>query len=354
MKPNFPLLSARGYRIPAEWEEQEAVLLSWPHNLDTWPGKFAPIPAVYGSLIGEIVDHQAVWLLVCDDAMEIEAKRLLTLAGVNHARVKFITMPTRDTWCRDFGPISLVKNENGQRVRLFTDWIFNGWGGKYYTQGYLEDDVVPSRLAKLFGVEVADIPIILEGGSIDTNGQGALITSESCLLNKNRNESFTLSMIEEVLRDALGVRQIIWVPKGIAGDDTDGHVDDTVRFVNADTVICMDEPDTSDENHLILKDVQQRLKGVFLQNGLPLKTVLLPMPDPVEFAGERLPASYANFLITNKKVLVPIYRCPKKDAEALAILQALFPTRKVVGIDATDLVLGLGAIHCISQNIPAL
>ncbi len=353
MKP-ISQLSKLGYRMPAEWEAQEAILLSWPHNSATWPGKFLPVPAAYVAIIGQIVDHQDVWLLVCDDKMAIEARRLLTLNGVNQTRVKFIVMPTRDTWCRDFGPISLVKNEDGQRTRLFTDWIFNGWGGKYYAEGYPEDDAVPTRLANLYGIKVVDIPIILEGGSIDTNGQGTLITSESCLLNENRNLHLTLPMIENVFRETLGIRKVIWVPKGIAGDDTDGHVDDTVRFVNVDTVICMDEPNVADENHQILKDVQQSLKGVFLQEGLPLKTVLLPMPDPVDFAGERLPASYANFLITNKKVLVPVYRCPKKDAEAIMTLQALFPTRKVVGIDATDLVLGLGAIHCISQNIPAL
>jgi agmatine deiminase len=353
-------LAQLGYRMPAEWSPQEAIILSWPHNHDTWPGKFAPVPAVYVNIIREIVDHQDLWLLVCSHQMELEARRLLSLGCVPQERIRFYIMPTRDTWCRDFGPIYVTREHKGKSAaayrheRIVTDWIFNGWGGKYYEAGYPDDDLVPTRLAQLNKTGYVTVPVILEGGSIDVNGQGTVITSESCLLNDNRNATLTRPDIEKIIGDHLGITNFIWVPQGIAGDDTDGHIDDTVRFVNENTLICMTEPDPSDENHLTLKAVADSLRDAKDQNGRPISVVKIPMPDRVDFEDERLPASYANFLITNHKVLMPTYRCPKKDAHALAILQELFSTRRVTGIDCTDLVLGLGAIHCISQQVPSL
>lgn len=345
--------AAQGYRMPAEWEPQRAVVLAWPHNHDTWPGKFGPVPSVYVHLIRHIVDHQELWLLVPNDLL-MTARQELILGGVDLTRVQFLPFATNDTWVRDYGPITIVRDHQGRRECLFTDWIFNGWGGKYYGGGYPADDEVPMHLGQVFGVPCHSLPFILEGGSIDVNGCGTLITSKSCLLNANRNANLTQNQIEEVLRSVLGIRKVIWVDEGIAGDDTDGHIDDTVRFVDANTLICMVEPNVNDDNHLPLQRVFDALQTVTDQDGRPLRVVPIPMPPRVEFANERLPASYANFLITNHKVLVPTYRSVVHDQCALSILQSLFPTRCVVGVDATDLVLGLGAFHCISQNIPSL
>lgn len=346
-------LTHQGYRLPAEWEPQEATLLAWPHNPDTWPGRLEPARAQYLRLIAEISDHQDIWLLVNGSAAEIDVRRRLTLHRIPQGRVRFFHLPTDDAWTRDFGPLSVVREVNGRRSRLFTDWIFDGWGGKYYGHGYPHDDEIPLRLASATGDACVAIDLILEGGSIEVNGRGLLLTSRSCLLNPNRNAHLSRGGIEKALFDTLAVKKILWVDEGVAGDDTDGHIDDIARFVSEDTIVCASEDDPNDENHVVLKRAYDFLKTATDQNGRPSRVVKLPMPEPIHFQRQRLPASYANFLITNDKVLVPVYRC-RRDAEALAILRELFPRRSIVGIDCVEIVWGLGAIHCLTQNIPAI
>lgn len=346
-------LASQSWRMPAEWEPQEAILLAWPHNPDTWPGRLSQATLAYLSIVCEIAECQDVWMIVRDEPMRLEAQRLMTLHGVAQKSIQYHLYETTDSWTRDFGPICVVREGASGRERLFTDWIFDGWGGKYDPDGYGGDDAVPTRLARDRGERVQSIPLVLEGGSIDVNGTGTLITSRSCLLNPNRNPQLTQDRIEQALRDNLGVRHIIWIGEGIAGDDTDGHVDDTVRFVSADTVVCAFEDNPHDPNHLPLSRAYAELQQAHLASGLPPRVVKLPMPDPLHVDGQRVPASYANFLVLNEKVLVPTYSC-KNDKNALAILQELFPRRCVVGVDCREIVWGLGAIHCLSQNIPAI
>lgn len=337
------------YTMPAEWAPHQAILLSWPHNPRTWPGHVEAVRGAYMNFIREISVSEDVWLFVKDHTTEIDVRRRLTLASVSDARVHFIHHHTNDSWIRDYGPIAVYDAK--KQLRL-TDWIFNGWGDKYaHEENYENDNRVPQVVAQKLNTEALSQKIILEGGSIEVNGQGTIITSKSCLLNENRNAHLSQQQIMDMIESALGVRHWIWVPEGIAGDDTDGHIDDTVRFVNENTVICMYEENPNDENHAPLKACYEVLSRSVDQDGRPLKVVKLPMPEPVEFEGERLPASYANFLICNTQVLVPTFKC-KEDEVALGILQKLFPTRKVVGIHARDLVIGFGSLHCLSQQIP--
>lgn len=343
----------KNFHMPAEWEKHEAIILSWPHNTNTWPKNLERVRQTYIRLMQEIVTSEKVWLTVTSASVKTEVERLLILQGIPLERVCFFILPYADSWVRDYGPIYVVKEAHGKRERLITDWIFNGWGDKYDESYHLDDDI-PTRLAHLTKIPSQKIKFILEGGSIDVNGCGALLTSSSCLLNSNRQEGGmrTVSEVEDVLRTHLGVKKIIWVDQGIVGDDTDGHIDDTVRFVDAHTVICAYEENTRDANHAPLKAAYESLCQATDQDGQPLRVIKLLMPDPVITDGERLPASYANFLILNTKVLVPIYGGPEKDQRALAILQECFPNRKVIGIEATDLVWGLGSFHCISQQVP--
>lgn len=343
----------KNFHMPAEWEKHEAIILSWPHNTNTWPKNLERVRATYLRLMQEIVTSEMVWLNVTSASAQIEVERLLILYGIPLERVRFFILPYADSWVRDYGPIYVVTDSPGKRARLITDWIFNGWGDKYDEPYYFDDDI-PTHLARLTKTPSQKIDFILEGGSIDVNGRGALLTSSSCLLNSNRHDGLrrTVSEVEDVLRTHLGVKKVIWVDQGIAGDDTDGHIDDTVRFVNAHTVVCAYEENTRDENHAPLKAAYESLLKATDQEGRPLRVIKLPMPDPVITDGERLPASYANFLILNTKILVPIYGSSEKNQKALAILEDCFPARTVVGIEATDLVWGLGSFHCISQQVP--
>jgi agmatine deiminase len=279
-----------------------------------------------------------------------QVRHLLAQAGVDLRRVTVYEIPTNDTWARDHGPIFLTRTSNGQTDIAVTDWIFNSWGGKYGPWDL--DDVVPQQIATQLGLPLFEPGIVLEGGSIDVNGRGTLLTTEACLLNPNRNPSLTRADIEEYLRAYLGVTKILWLGDGIVGDDTDGHVDDLARFVNPTTVVCMVEDDPTDVNYAPLRDNFTRLQCMTDQDGRPLHVVSLSMPSPVEYEGNRLPASYANCYIANGIVLVPTYACPN-DRRALATLQELFPNRRVVGIPCSDLVWGLGAIHCVTQQQPA-
>lgn len=337
------------YVMPAEWEPHEGTWLAWPHNKEHWPGKFEPTPLNYVEIVRALAGSEKVFLIVKDQAMEEEARGYLNNGGLSPKlleNVIFYHIPTDSSWMRDTGPI-FVRDRKGKLV--ITDWIFNAWGDKY--KPYDRDDVVPQEVGKLLEIEVVQPGIVMEGGSIDVNGKGTLLTTEQCLLNKNRNPQLTRQQIEGYLSRYLGIKKFLWLREGIVGDDTDGHIDDIARFVAPDTVVCAFETDENDENYPILLECYNDLLKMTDQDGEPLKVVKLPMPEPVVHDGQRLPASYANFLITNKAVLVPTFRC-KRDQEALDVLQKCFPGRKIVGIDCWDLVWGLGTLHCSTQQQP--
>lgn len=302
-------------------------------------------------IVRQLAPREEVHINVRDAAMETEVRDRLREGGVASAGVVLHQNPTNDAWCRDHGPIFVQRTVEGRREEAIIDWDYNAWGDKY--PPYDLDDVVPTRIAREYGLPVYHPGIVMEGGSLDVNGRGTLLTTESCLLNPNRNPELSRTDIETCLRNYLGVRHILWLGDGIVGDDTDGHVDDLTRFVDATTLVTAVEPDPADDNHAPLAANLARLREMRDQDGEPFRIVALPMPEPVFFDGQRLPASYANFYIANGVVLLPTYRSPRDD-EARRILQELFPHRRVVGIDCTDLVWGLGAIHCVTQQWPAL
>jgi len=341
--------AAAGYRLPAEWEPHAATWLAWPHRASDWPGKLGAIPWVYGEIVRYLVTGERVRILVDDTARQRSAARLLGRVGVDLGRVDFFRVPTDRAWTRDYGPL-FVRREDGD-VAL-TNWRFNGWA-KY--RDWRRDDAVPDRLAKLLGRRqwkpaVAARRIVLEGGSIDVNGRGTLLTTEECLLDpvQARNPGLGRAELERALADHLGIRKVLWLGRGIAGDDTHGHVDDCARFVAARTVVVASEEDPADPNYDALRDNRARLAGMTDQDGTPLEIVTLPMPAPLHMDGQRLPASYANFYIGNRVVLVPTFN-DVRDRDALATLARLFPDRLVIGIHAVDLILGLGTLHCMTQ-----
>ena len=340
-----------GYRMPAEWEPQEAIWLSWPHNRETWPGAYEPVPKVFAQIARHISESQLVRINVPDQEMADNAERLIGDAGGKVENLRFHFNETNDCWVRDHGPIYLVRDVDGKRERALTNWIYNSWGGKY--PPFDLDNRIPERIEKEFNEPIFNFPIVLEGGSIDVNGCGTLLTTTSCLLHKNRNPELNQAAIEQTLRNGLGVENILWLGDGIVGDDTDGHIDDITRFVAPGKIVTAIEDSASDPNYLPLKANHERLEKMTDQHGQNFDIVSLPMPKPVFFEEHRLPASYANFLICNEKVLVPTYRCEKDDV-ALSILQDCFPDRQIVGIDCTDLAWGLGAIHCVTQQQPAV
>jgi agmatine deiminase len=340
--------AALGFRMPAEWEPQAAVWFSWPHNPETWPGHFALIPPVYAGVAAQISRFEAV-RINCAARLQPGAKRLCAQAGADMARVTFYNHPTNDTWCRDHGPI-FVRNDRTGEVAV-TDWKYNAWGDKY--PPYDLDNKIPSSIARKLGLRRFENKMVLEGGSIEVNGHGLLLTSEQCLLNQNRNPRLSRTQIEQNLRDYLGVKQVLWVGEGIAGDDTDGHIDDLTRFFRPDGLVTVVEPNQRDMNHKPLAENLERLKDFRTPAGKKFKLVELPMPKPFGFQGQRVPASYANFLIINGAVLVPQFRQPMRDAEARAILGDCFRGRKIIPIDCHHLIWGLGTLHCISQQQPA-
>ena len=336
--------------MPAEWAPHRGTWLSWPHKEASWPGKFGPVPGIFAALVRELADREEVHINVAGPAMEASVRTLLSDEGADAGNVSFHHHPTNDAWCRDHGPIFLERTLEGQREQAIVDWDYNAWGGKY--PPYDLDDVVPSRIGAELGLPVFHPGIVMEGGSLDVNGRGTLLTTEACLLNPNRNPQLDRGRIEGYLRDYLGVSKILWLGDGIVGDDTDGHVDDLTRFVDERTVATVVEDDAADENYEPLQENLERLRGMTDQDGRPLRVVTLPMPRAVYHDGQRLPASYANFYIANGVVLVPTYD-PPRDEAALATLADLFPGRDIVGIDCTDLVWGLGAFHCVTQQWPA-
>lgn len=333
--------------MPAEWEPHEATWLSWPHNQDSWPGLFDTIPYVWAEIVRALVPFEEVRILVANDEMENGARQVLQEAEVSLQRVRFFHIPTNDAWARDHGPVFVVRRAEPRLA--IVDWEYNAWGGKY--EPWALDNAVPQRIAEVLGLPTAQPGMVLEGGSIDVNGCGTLLTTESCLLNPNRNPTLTRETIEQTLRDYLGVRHILWLGAGIVGDDTDGHVDDVARFVAPRRVVAAVTEDRSSPDYAALADNFRRLQLMRDQDGQPLEIVPLPMPEPVFHQGQQLPASYANFYIANGTVLVPTFGVPQ-DRRALAILQELFPERRVVGIHCRALIWGLGAIHCVTQQQP--
>ena len=305
---------------------------------------------VWLQMIGALAPHERVSLLVNDAAAEREVAARLQRAGAALENVTLLRIPTVDVWMRDYGPTFVTRMSNEQPLAC-NDWIFNGWGGKYKT--YEDDDRVTREIVRLLNIPVFAHEIILEGGSIDVNGAGTCLTTEQCLLNRNRNPQLSREQIEKILKDSLGVSHVIWLGEGIVGDDTDGHVDDIARFVDATTVVCAVESDPKDDNYMLLQNNLERLRSATDQNGEKLSVVTLPCPGPVYSDGMRLPASYANFYVANEIVLVPVFDHPN-DAEALGILQEVFPQRRVVGLPCTEVVAGLGALHCVTQQEPAV
>lgn len=340
--------AALGFRMPAEWEPQVAVWLSWPHKRASWPGMFRAIPYAFARIVAQISRFEEVRINAAAP-LQSRAKRLCAAAGADMAKVTFYNHPTDDAWCRDHGPIFVRHAKTGE-VAL-TDWRYNAWGGKY--PPYENDNEIPPSIGRKLGLRRFENDMVLEGGSIDVNGRGLLLTSEQCLLNKNRNPHLTKAEIERNLRDFLGVRTILWVGDGILGDDTDGHIDDITRFYKPDGFITAVEPNPRDPNHAILAENFERLRSFRTPAGKKFDLVELPMPKPFAFQGQRVPASYANFLIINGAVLVPVFRQRKRDAEACEIIGSCFPGREVIPIDCHDLIWGLGTLHCISQQQPA-
>ncbi|MGH9606490.1 MAG: agmatine deiminase family protein [Terracidiphilus sp.] len=352
-----------GYRMPAEWEPHEATWLAWPHNPEDWPGKFQSIPWLYAEIVRLLCAHERVHLIVEDARTRQRIAGMLERAGANLDRVTFHEWPTDRGWTRDSGPI-FIRNAEG-RVGL-TNWRFNAWAK--YSDWHL-DDLLPGRVAALLGlpewqpaIELADeasaekrpYRIVLEGGSIDVNGRGALLTTEECLLSEvqQRNPGVSRAQLERVFYDYLGIDLVIWLARGIVGDDTHGHIDDIARFTGPHTIVTAVEPNTGDPNHKPLAENFARLKAARTLDGKQFTIVELPMPRPVIFCGQRLPASYANFYLANGLVLMPTFHDPN-DRVALNILSEVFPEREVIGIHSVDLIWGLGALHCMTQQQPA-
>lgn len=340
------------YALPAEWSRHAATWLAWPHNVRDWPGRFAPIPWVYAEIIRQITKGETVRLLVEDAAAEAKARRILQRAGVGTGPVDFHRFPTDRVWTRDSGPIWVA----GPRGRAIADFRFNAWA-KY--PNWKLDARNPARAAKAMEVPLLSVrherrKVVLEGGALDVNGRGTILATEECLLDplvQVRNPGFAARDYESVFKEILGAGNTIWLGKGIAGDDTHGHVDDFCRFTGPRTVVLAQERNPADLNHALLEENRERLEGARLEDGARPEIVRLPMPSPVVFQGQRLPASYANFYICNAAVLVPTFN-DAQDRHALGILADLIPDRPVVGIHALDLVWGLGTLHCLSQQEP--
>lgn len=353
LSPNIMQATPRslGYHFPAEFAPQRAMWLSWPHKEASWPGKIETIFPVYSMFIKLVAEHQRVCINVANQKMKDFAVAHLEKVEADLSQIDFFFHPTNDAWCRDHGPAFLVsKNTSAAEKKAIVDWGYNAWGNKY--PPYDLDDVVPTLIAGKLKLPVFHPGIVMEGGSVEFNGRGTLLTTTSCLLNKNRNPQLSQKEIESYLANYYGAENILWLGDGIVGDDTDGHIDDITRFVNEDTVVTVIEENKNDENYLPLQENLKLLSAMRLENGKQINIIELPMPQPVVYDGQRLPASYANFYISNHYVIVPTFRDLKNDTRALDVLQQCFKTRKVMGLDSTDLIWGLGSFHCLSQQEP--
>jgi agmatine deiminase len=345
--------------MPAEWEPHQGTMLTWPHDELHWPGLFEHIPAIWARMTKELEVGEEVHLVTHDETLENEIKKELKKANVQGDRVFFHRIPSNFAWARDHGPI-VVKNEKGERV--FLDWIFNAHGNQW---DHDLDDKIPEQLAKKMKFKTKKVPIVLEGGSIDVNGQGTLMTTEDCLLNPNRNPEMTKEQIEATLKAELGLSKVLWLGKGIVGDDTSGHIDDLTRFVGPKTIVTIVNENKNDPDYVPLQENLERLQTMTDQNGNKLEIITLAQPKPVyvsehkptlskvtEKEGFRIPASYANFYIANECVLLPVWN-DDNDAKAIETLQKCFPDRRIVPIDSRILTWGFGSFHCVTQQIPA-
>lgn len=332
--------------MPAEWARHVATWIAWPHNESDWPGKLAPIRWVYGEFVRHLAPHERVRILVANETVEAEARETLALVGAVES-YDLVRVATNRSWTRDTGPLFVQRDGK----KLATHWRFNAWAK--YDDWQLDAEVAPA-IARAAGVECVRVAAVLEGGAIDVDGEGTLLATEECLLDsvQARNPELSREQMEALLRAQLGAERVVWLGRGIAGDDTHGHIDDLARFVAPGRIVLCDEPDPHDENHRALAENRERLAGARDARGRKLEVVALPMPRPLAFEGRRLPASYANFYIANDVVLVPTFNDPN-DRRALGILAELFPSREVIGIHAVDLVWGLGTLHCMTQQEPA-
>ena len=339
-----------GYHMPAEWRRHRATWLSWPKDAETWPDRVPQVEDIFLQMMAALTPHETVNLLVDDETIEHAVRKRCTFAGARNIRFHQIT--TIDSWMRDYGPNFVIKDEG---ELAFNDWLFNAWGNKYE---YLKhDDIVPRQLEKILKVPRFEPGIVMEGGSIEVNGAGCVLTTEQCLLNPNRNPQLKRAEIEQYLKDYLGVGKVLWLGEGIVGDDTDGHIDDIARFVAPNVILCAAEDDPADANYKLLRDNLQRLRHMTDARGRSFEIVTLPMPGVVGGTStdsrniDRLPASYANFYIANDVILAPIFG-HSNDTRALDILQRVFPERRVIGINCESLVWGMGTIHCVTQQQP--
>jgi agmatine deiminase len=339
-----------GYRMPAEWERQAAVWMTWPHNPELWPADRNDILRTFAKLAAEITTSEPLEMLVLNQDKELEARQFIAEAGGDLTAARFHKVATDDSWMRDSGPTFVTRPQGGKTETALVGWRYNAWGGKF--PPWDKDDQIPAEISERLGLPLFEPGIVLEGGSIDVNGRGTVLTTEQCLLNPNRNPKLSRGQIEGYLKDYLGVSNVLWLGEGLEGDDTDGHIDDITRFVSADTILTVFEEDPSDVNHRALADNLERLERAVDQDGKPFKIITLLMPEPVEFEGQRLPASYGNFLITNTKIIVPIFG-GARDQVAMDQLQQIFPSRKVVGIRFNEVIRNGGACHCVTQQQPA-
>jgi len=337
-----------GYHFPAEWEKHRATWLSYPHDDSySWPGTLPRIYPYYNEFIRELAKGEEVCINVRDEALRQRVIADLEKAGADLTRIRLFIHPTNDAWCRDHGPAFLVRPGKDD-PKVVVSWRFNAWGGKYE---HALDEQIPALVARCLNIPVFYPGIVMEGGSVDFNGKGTLLTTTQCLLHENRNPGLHRDEIEQYLRDYYGVEQILWLEEGIEGDDTNGHIDDITRFFREDAVITMVEPNRADPNHAILDRNLKRLKTFRLLNGKQPDIAEIPMPKPVIYEDQRLPASYANFYIANQSVIVPNYRC-QEDDRAMRILETCFPHHRIVGIDSVEIIWGLGSFHCLSQQEP--
>lgn len=344
-----PVPAGLGYRMPAEWEPHAATWLSWPRREGiSFPDSYDKVMPVFARMVHALADSEPVHINVCDAAHEADVRRILLKARARTSHITYHRIPTNEPWCRDHGPTFLTRAEEPRLAVV--DWDYNAWGWKY--PPFDDDDVVPSRIGEEMGLPIYSPGLVLEGGSIDVNGTGTLLTTRSCLLNPNRNPDFARAEIEQRLRDYLGVTHFLWLGDGIEGDDTDGHIDDLTRFVDRSTVVTVVEEEEADANYHPLQENLAALREMQVEDGTPLAVLELPMPRKIVRDGLRLPASYANFYIANKAVLLPVF-ADSHDKWAVAVLRKALPDREIVAIDCRELIWGLGAFHCLTQQQPA-
>ena len=343
-----PTPASMGYSFPAEWEKHRATWLSYPHDGSySWPGTLDRIFPYYHEFIKELSKGEQVCINVRDTTLAAKVHQELTALGVDMDRIDLLIDPTNDAWCRDHGPAFLL-NADAVKPKAIVSWKFNAWGNKY---DHDLDEQIPRLVGSYLNLPVYYPGIVMEGGSVDFNGKGTILTTTQCLLHENRNPGLFQHEIEEYLYNYYGAHQILWLDEGIAGDDTNGHIDDIARFFREDAIVTMVETRRSDDNHALLGEVLRTLKKIRLSDGRQPDIAEIPMPRPVIFEGQRLPASYANFYIANNSVIVPNFRC-REDDQAMRVLETCFPGRSIVGIDSVEIIWGLGSFHCLTQQEP--